>query len=267
MGYAVGLDIGSTSTKLIVLSGDKIITHHVMSTGANSRKAGQKILQTGLENKGLKREDMDFLVSTGYGRHMVDFGKPISEITCQAKGIKRVYPETQVIIDIGGQDFKIIQLNKVGRVSNFAMNDKCAAGTGRYLELMAGIFAMDLDVFSKNADFSNKGAMITSVCTVFAETEVINHITKGTKEEEIIAGIFMAVSRRVYSSAKRFIGDSESLVFTGGVAKNVGVATALEHVTQCSIQVPDQPQITAALGAAVFAQEMADKTESFHSEK
>lgn len=259
MGYTAGLDIGSTSTKMVILSGDEIAGRYVIPTGANSRKACQKILEQGLTDKGLKQQDIDFFVATGYGRHSVNFGKAISEITCQAKGVRRFYPEAEVIIDIGGQDFKVIQLNHDGRVSNFAMNDKCAAGTGRYLELMANIFSMDLDAFGRGADFTNGGANITSVCTVFAETEVVNHVSKGTEEKEIIAGVFMAVSRRVYSLAKRLIGNNHSLVFTGGVAKNDGIAKALELVTRCTIQVPREPQITAALGAALFAREMAAK--------
>jgi predicted CoA-substrate-specific enzyme activase len=186
-------------------------------------------------------------------------GKPISEITCQAKGVNWLFPDSEVIIDIGGQDFKVIKLGKEGRVLNFAMNDKCAAGTGRYLELMAGLFSVELDEFSKMTDFKNGGASITSVCTVFAETEVVNHISKGTEEAEIVAGIFVAVARRVYSLAKRHIQDSDSIVFTGGVAKNVGMKTALERVTNCAVLLPQEPQITAALGAALFAEGNAKK--------
>jgi predicted CoA-substrate-specific enzyme activase len=255
MSYVAGLDIGSTTTKLVILVKEKIKGHYVIQTGANSRKACQRILEMGLKDLGLKQDDIQSFVSTGYGRHNIGFGRPISEITCQARGVKQLFPEADLIIDIGGQDFKVIKLNQDGKVSNFAMNDKCAAGTGRYLELMAAIFNMNLDEFSDNADFGKGGASITSVCTVFAETEVINHITKGTDEKEIVAGIFMAVSRRVFSLARRLIEDASTLVFTGGVAKNRGMKTALAYVTKGHILVPSEPQITAALGGALFAGE------------
>lgn len=259
MRYVAGLDIGSTTTKLVLMVNEKIEGHYVIPTGANSRKACQRILELGLGDKGLAKNDISSFVSTGYGRHTIELGKPISEITCQAKGVKWLFPDAEIIIDIGGQDFKVIKLGKGGRVFNFAMNDKCAAGTGRYLELMAGLFSVELEEFSRMADFSNEGASITSVCTVFAETEVVNHISKGTDEAEIVAGIFVAVARRVYSLAKRLIQDSGRIVFTGGVAKNTGMKAALERVTNCSVLLPPEPQITAALGAALFAKEIAEQ--------
>lgn len=256
MKYVAGLDIGSKSTKLVFLLGGKIAGHYVIPTGGNSRKAGEKMMEIGLADMQLSRDDIASLVATGYGRHSVESAKKISEISCQAKGIKHLFPEVEVIIDIGGQDFKVIKLKKNGMIHSFAMNDKCAAGTGRYLELMAGIFDMELNAFADAGDKTSDGIEISSVCAVFAETEVINHISRGEKEKMIISGIFHAVAKRVYSLANRFIGNNTSLVFTGGVALNSGVARALERVTNCNIQIPDKPQISAAFGAAITAEEL-----------
>jgi len=255
MRYAAGLDIGSKSTKLVFLGQDQIAGYYVIPTGGNSSKAGEKILELGLSDRHLGQDDISFLVATGYGRHSVESAKKVSEISCQARGIRSLFPEAVVIIDIGGQDFKVIKLKKEGTILSFAMNEKCAAGTGRYLELMADIFDMNLNTFAKAGDTASDGVEISSVCTVFAETEVISHISRGAEEKEIISGIFTAVSKRVYSLAQRFIGDAKSVVFTGGVAMNMGVAKALERVTGCDIQIPAEPQISAALGAAMIARE------------
>jgi len=255
MGYAVGLDIGSKTTKLVLLKHNQIAGHYVIPTGGNSRKAGEGILKLGLSDKNLNHNDIASLVATGYGRHSMESAKRVSEISCQAKGIKSLFSDARVIIDIGGQDFKVIKLKKDGNIASFAMNDKCAAGTGRYLELMADIFSMDLSTFGDAGDTTSDGVEISSVCTVFAETEVINHISRGAEEKEIISGIFTAVTKRVYSLAQRYIADGEPLVFTGGVAKNTGVAKTLERITGRSIHIPQEPQITAALGAALLAYE------------
>ena len=225
MTYVAGLDIGSKTTKLVILKEGELFGSHVIPTGSNVLNTIKQILDFGLYNKGLRQKDIEFFVSTGYGRHMVDFSKKkLSEITCQAKGVRWIFPSVDTIIDIGGQDYKIIKLNGDGKVIDFAMNDKCAAGTGRYLEVMANIFSMNLDDFSKSAKNEKSTVEITSVCTVFAETEVVNLISKGYSEEKIIAGIFKSVSRRVYSLAKRFIENSKSIVFTGGGAKNSGLS-------------------------------------------
>ena len=259
MTYSAGLDIGSKSTKLVFLDQDGIAGHYVIPTGANSGKAGEKIMAFGLADMQLVPGDITSLVATGYGRHSVKSAKRVSEISCQARAIRSLFPEAEVIIDIGGQDFKVIKLKKDGTILSFAMNDKCAAGTGRYLELMAEIFGMDLDTFSGGGGAESDEVEISSVCTVFAETEVVNHISRGAEEKEIISGIFRAVSKRVYSLAQRFIGNAEFVVFTGGVAMNMGVATAIERVSGRTVLTPREPQITAALGAAWIAKERKEE--------
>ncbi|MBS4023952.1 MAG: 2-hydroxyglutaryl-CoA dehydratase [Dethiobacter sp.] len=254
MGYVAGLDSGSTSTKLVVMQDEKIDRYYVVPTGGNSLRSAQKVLELWFEEADKTEHDLQCLVATGYGRENIKLAiKTVSEISCHAKGVHWLFPDCRVIIDIGGQDFKVIKLDKEGRVLNFAMNDKCAAGTGRYLELMANIFQMDLDAFGLAAFSAGGSVEITSVCTVFAESEVINHVSRGTAENEIVAGIFNAVARRVYSLAKQHIADAKEIVFTGGVAKNQGMIEALARITGCEVKVGFNPQITGALGAAIFS--------------
>lgn len=256
MDYVAGVDSGSTTTKLVILDNSRIFGHHVIPTGSNCVKASQNILEIGLKKLDLDREDIKYIVATGYGRQQIDFAQSqVTEISCHAKGIHSIFPHIKVIIDIGGQDFKVIKLSEKGQVIDFAMNDKCAAGTGRYLELMSRIFEMELEQFGRAAAFALNKIDITSYCTVFAETEVINHISRGTPENDIIAGIFHAVAKRLYSMAKHYIGSEKEIAFTGGVSKYAGMIKALEDITGCSVLVPSEPQITGALGAALFALE------------
>jgi len=257
MGYVAGLDSGSTSTKLVVMKDGKIEGFYVVPTGGNSLRSAQRVLEQWSAKTGKTEDDLKSLVATGYGRENIRLArKTVSEISCHAKGVHWLFPACRLIIDIGGQDFKVIKLDNEGRVINFAMNDKCAAGTGRYLELMANVFQMSLEKFSLAAETATGSVEITSVCTVFAETEVINHISWGTAEKEIVAGIFNAVARRVYSLAKQHLAGDKEIVFTGGVAKNKGMAGALSKIMGCEVKVSFNPQITGALGAAIYACEI-----------
>lgn len=256
MSFAAGIDSGSTTTKLVLLVDEQIDGTYVVPTGANSRAAHRKVMEVVRKSKAVEHVDIQSIVATGYGRHNIEgAAKQVSEITCQAKAISWLYPSARVIIDIGGQDFKIIELDGKGHVANFAMNEKCAAGTGRYLELMAGVFAMTLDEFSLAAGSAEKSVEISSFCTVFAETEVVGHIARGTEGQEVVAGIYNAVAKRVCSLAKRYLAGKSEIVFAGGVAKNSGMVGALERISGCSVLVPPEPQITGALGAALFARD------------
>lgn len=255
--FSAGIDSGSTTTKLVLLLDDEIDGSYVVPTGANSRGAYGKVMDVVRRSKAVDHVDIGSMVATGYGRHNIEGAtKQISEITCQAKAISWLHPSARVIIDIGGQDFKIIELDGKGHVANFAMNEKCAAGTGRYLELMAGVFAMSLDEFSLAAGVGERSVEISSFCTVFAETEVVGHIARGTDGAEVVAGIYNAVAKRVCSLAKRYLAGKSQIVFAGGVAKNSGMVRALERVSGCSVLVPAEPQTTVALGAALFAREL-----------
>jgi predicted CoA-substrate-specific enzyme activase len=251
---ALGIDSGSTTTKLVVLRAGAIAGYHVVPTGANSRKAFSRVMALGLGDVAPQAIAASRIVATGYGRRNIDgTGRQVSEITCQAKAIHWLFPEAELVIDIGGQDFKAIELDRSGKVLGFAMNDKCAAGTGRYLELIAKVFEMSLDEFGNAAASARDAVEINSTCTVFAESEVVSHVSRGTEEAAIVAGVFQAVARRVYSLAKQFLAGKRQLVFTGGVARSAGMVKALEGVTGCAVRVPQDPQITAALGAALLA--------------
>ena len=199
---------------------------------------------------------LDYVVSTGYGRHGLSFAnKSVTEIMCHAKGAHFMIPETRTIVDIGGQDSKAIAVDEHGAVKDFAMNDKCAAGTGRFLEVMAGV--LEVGSVDNMGPLSLKGeypCRISSTCTIFAESEVISLRAEGRSREDLIAGVHRAVASRVGMMAKR-LRISPELVFTGGVAKNIGMKAALEEEFGMGIMVPEEPQITGALGAALIAAE------------
>jgi predicted CoA-substrate-specific enzyme activase len=194
-------------------------------------------------------------VATGYGRVAVAFAdRQVTEISCYARGIHHLYPQVQTVIDIGGQDSKVVAVGPGGRPLDFAMNDKCAAGTGRFLEVMARALQLDLAEIGPNALRARRAADISSTCTVFAESEVISLVARGVDREEILAGICQAIARRVGAMARR-VGVVPPVAIAGGVAKNVGVVNALEQFLGEELLVPPEPQIVGALGAALLARD------------
>ena len=250
----VGIDVGSITTKAAVVKDGELIADKVIFTGYNARKAGEEVFQQIVKRIGIKPALIEKIISTGYGRNSVTIAnKAITEITCHAAGAFYLDPMVRSVIDIGGQDSKAIAVNDTGSPLDFARNDKCAAGTGRFLEVMAGALAVDLDNFG---DFSLKAkhpATISSLCTVFAESEVISLIAKGEKRENIIAGIHEAIAARVVAMANR-VGFTTRIMMTGGVAKNIGVVRALERKIGQKIEVSEKSQVTGAIGAAMIAQ-------------
>jgi predicted CoA-substrate-specific enzyme activase len=249
-----GLDSGSTATKLVLLKDGKITGYRVIPTGANSRKSAELVLQETLNGAGFRREDIRSLVATGYGRSRVEQARAaITEISCHARGAHWLFPAAQAVIDIGGQDLKGIRLNDDGRVTEFQMNDKCAAGTGRFLEVMAKNLEMNLGEFAEAALNATEAVEITNICTVFAESEVVSHVARGTPVGKIAAGVHAAVSRRVTSMLSTMLNGVDAIVFTGGVAKNPAIIRALEKRLGKSLLIPAEPQIVGAIGAALFA--------------
>jgi predicted CoA-substrate-specific enzyme activase len=249
----VGIDVGSITTKAAVVEDGKLISDTVMSTGYNAQDAGIKVYQNMMDELGLKPSAVTRIISTGYGRNSVTIAdKAVTEITCHAVGAHFLNPGVRSIIDIGGQDSKAIVVDETGSVKDFAMNDKCAAGTGRFLEVMARALEVDLDNFGKFSLKADTPAKISSLCTVFAESEVISLISKGEKRQNIIAGIHESIASRVVAMAGR-IGLSAPLMMTGGVAKNKGVVKALENKTGHAIEVSEKAQVTGAIGAALIA--------------
>jgi predicted CoA-substrate-specific enzyme activase len=256
--YAVGIDIGSTSGEALILDGEKVVAWSVVDTGYNSRRAAALALDEALAQSGLAREQLEPVVATGYGRVAVEFAdKQVTEISCYARGIHHLYPEAQTVIDIGGQDSKVVAVGPGGKPLDFAMNDKCAAGTGRFLEVIARALELDLEEMGPSALRARRAADISSTCTVFAESEVVTLVAEGVPREEIVAGICRSIAKRVGGMARR-VGVEPPVAFAGGVAKNVGVVRALEEVLGEALIVPEEPQIVGALGAALVARDGTD---------
>ena len=249
----VGIDVGSISAKAAVFQDGELLGGNVILTGYNARNAGQNVFDKLLADHNIDPATVDRVVATGYGRNSVEFAdKAITEITCHAAGAHFQDPAVRSVIDIGGQDSKAISLDSEGRVNDFAMNDKCAAGTGRFLEVMARALEVDLDAFGDMSLRADAPAAISSLCTVFAESEVISLIARGEKRENIIAGIHESIGSRVLAMAKR-VGVAEPVMMTGGVAKNIGVVKALENRAGVAIKVSPHAQINGAIGAALLA--------------
>ncbi|MFH1136511.1 MAG: acyl-CoA dehydratase activase [Pseudomonadota bacterium] len=249
----VGIDIGSITAKAAVWHEGEIIGTRVVETGYHAETAGNLIFDEVLAELGLVRQDIDRVFSTGYGRSSVRFAdKAVTEILCHGAGAHFSNPLVRLIVDIGGQDSKALLVDEEGRVKDFVMNDKCAAGTGRFLEVMARALKVDLDQLGPVSLTAAAPAKISSICTVFAESEVISLISKGESRANIIAGIHDSVASRVSALAKR-IGVKKPVMMTGGVAKNIGVVKALEKKLDAEIQVLDTAQVNGAIGAAVLA--------------
>ncbi len=249
----VGIDVGSITAKAAVIKNGVLLAGKVILTGYNAQNAGKNVFDSLLEEQGIAREAVNKIVATGYGRNSVDFADRVhTEITCHAVGAKFQDCTVRSVIDIGGQDSKAISMDREGRISDFAMNDKCAAGTGRFLEVMAQALEVDLDAFGEMSCRSDAPAAISSLCTVFAESEVISLIAHGEKRENIIAGIHESIGLRVMAMAKR-VGIRAPIMMTGGVAKNTGVVKALEEKGGISIVVSPNAQINGAIGAALLA--------------
>jgi len=255
----VGIDIGSLATKLALIDDNKsLVDTRVDRSTYDFKRIGHNLFDNILEDNNLKREDV-YVMSTGYGRNTIDIADDrITEITAHAKGVQFFFPDAHSVIDIGGQDSKAILISqKTGNVIDFQMNDKCAAGTGRFLEVMAHALEVSLDDIGKLALQSNKPASISSTCTVFAESEVISLFARGASKKDIAAGIHKSIARRVAGMAKR-IGVEPLLVFCGGVARNIAVKKYLEVELGYDIVVPqlngeNSAQFTGAIGAALIA--------------
>lgn len=248
---AVGLDIGSIAVKGVLISGS--YRHQAMQpTGWSPRESGTQVIHQLLGQSGLQENNIDQVIVTGYGRVAFEGAdKTITEIKCHARGIAELNPAIRTIIDIGGQDSKVIQVDEKGRVIDFAMNDKCAAGTGRFLQVMATALGMDVSELGQAEDPAQP-TTINSMCTVFAESEIIGLLTRGYSRGGIIAGLHQSVGKRVAAMVKR-MGIKNDVAFTGGVARNPGVKRALEEELGCFLMVPEICQYTGALGAALLA--------------
>lgn len=259
--YTLGVDIGSTASKAVILkNGAEIVNMALVPVGAGT-SGPSRVLQQIFNYQSIHQNEIKRTVVTGYGRfNFKEADMQISELSCHAKGVHFLLPSVRTIIDIGGQDAKALKLDNNGRMSNFAMNDKCAAGTGRFLDVMANVLEASLDDLGELSSLSEEIVDISSTCTVFAESEVISQLANGKKKEDIIAGIHKSIAKRVGSLALR-VGIENDVVMTGGVARNSGVVQMMESVLNSEIKVTAYPQFTGAIGAAIYAFEQIKSQE------
>ena len=258
MFYA-GIDVGSTTTKAVIIEADheniinRIVGRKVIKTGHNHSDSARMCLEGALDQADVAFSDILNIVGTGYGRNNIPFaGGKSTEIFCHAAGAKFYYPNATTIIDIGGQDSKVIKMGNTGKVYDFSMNEKCAAGTGRFIEVICHVLGLDIKEAGKLSMNASKELSISSMCTVFAESEVISKIANGDSREDILRALNNAIADRVISMGKR-IGIATDIVMTGGVARNIGIRKSFEKKLESEVFVPDDPQTVGALGAAIKA--------------
>jgi predicted CoA-substrate-specific enzyme activase len=251
--YVAGVDVGAASGEVLIWDGEEIVAYSIVPTGFNSRRAAHQAMEKALEGSGISQEEIRSIVATGYGRIAIDYAdRQVTEITCYAKGVNHLYPDVRTIIDIGGQDSKAISVSKDGKVVDFLMNDKCAAGTGRFLEVMAKALELETQELGEISLRAKESHQVSSTCTVFAESEVVTLVAEGVNREDIVAGLHEAIAKRTMSMVRR-LGLVPPVVMAGGVAKNKGVVRAIEEESGQPLVIPPEPQIIGALGAALLA--------------
>ncbi|HLB29670.1 MAG TPA: acyl-CoA dehydratase activase [Dehalococcoidia bacterium] len=262
MIYAAGVDAGSTQTKGVILDESRrIVGRSLVDTGANTIKASERAFQVALEDAGLKAEEVNYTVGTGYGRYKIAFGNTqVTEIGCHAKGARFIFPNTHTVVDIGGQDTKAIKVGPEGQVLDFSMNDKCAAGTGRFLGAAATVMDLTLDTLGPLSLKSQNPLRISTTCTVFVESEITSYLAQNKKVEDILMGMHQAIAARTVSLLRR-VGIDPEITFTGGVSLNLGMVKALEESLEIKLNVSPESHFMGAIGAALFALERALKGE------
>jgi predicted CoA-substrate-specific enzyme activase len=257
--YFAGIDLGSTMTKVVIIdAGERVLSRVESHTGAEHRRLANRVMEEALGLAGIPFPDIAFVVATGYGRINVPFAdRQITELTCHARGVASLFPGVRTALDIGGQDAKGLKL-KDGKLVDFVMNDKCAAGTGRFLEVIARALGLELAELGSLSVKSANPAGISNTCTVFAQQEVTARLSDGVPLEDIVAGLHQAIASRAVGMLRQLKIEPE-VVFTGGVAKNSGVVKAVRANLGVEVSVPDDPLISGALGAALLGKDITDK--------
>ena len=256
MAYAAGVDVGSTETKAVLIDEHGRITGRALiDTGANVLLAAEAAYGRALADAGVQEEEVGYVIGTGYGRYRVTFGHAqVTEISCHGRGAVHLFPATRTVVDMGGQDTKAIRVSPIGEIVDFCMNDKCAAGTGRFLAAVAAALDIPLPDLGAIALRSDKPVKITTTCTVFAESEVLSWLGRGKKVEDILLGIHRSMVSRSVGLMRR-VGIEPEVTFTGGVTKNVGMVQGLNDALGFAVNVSPDAQFTGALGAALFARD------------
>jgi predicted CoA-substrate-specific enzyme activase len=254
MAYAAGVDVGSTQTKAVIISESReIVARALGETGANVMRAAERTFQEALESGGLREEEVEYVVGTGYGRYRVTFGNAqVTEISCHGRGAVQMFPETRTVVDMGGQDTKAISVSASGEIVDFCMNDKCAAGTGRFLGAAARALDIPLEELGDTALRGERPVKISTTCTVFAESEVLSWLGKGKKIEDILLGVHQSIAQRSAGLLRR-VGVQSEVTFTGGVARNPAMVATLNERLGLSANVSEESHYMGALGAALFA--------------
>ena len=257
--YFGGIDLGSTMTKVVIIDGDEKIRARVEShTGAEHRRLANKVMEEALKQAELPFAEIAYVVATGYGRINVPFAdRQITELTCHARGVFSLFPSVRTVLDIGGQDAKGLKI-KEGKLIDFVMNDKCAAGTGRFLEVIAKALSIRLEDLGSISLKSANRVNISNTCTIFAQQEVVARLSEGIPLEDIVAGLHEAIASRAVGMLRRLKIEPD-VVFTGGVAKNSGVVKAVRENLGGEVLVPEDPLISGALGAALLGKEIIQK--------
>lgn len=254
MVYVAGIDIGSTQAKGVILDGQgTLVAQALLDMETNMSAAAEVIFQRVLAEAKLSDADVAFTVATGYGRYRVTFGDlQVTEISCHARGAVVEFPGTRTVLDIGGQDTKAIRIGEAGEVTDFAMNDKCAAGTGRFLGAASFALELPLSELGPLALKSTKPVKITTTCTVFAETEIIGHLAKGYRSEDVLMGMHHSIATRCASLVRR-VGLAPEVTFTGGVSRNLAMVALLQDVLDTPLNVSAHAQFMGAIGAGLYA--------------
>ncbi|MEK7668852.1 MAG: acyl-CoA dehydratase activase, partial [Gemmatimonadota bacterium] len=254
MAYAAGVDVGSTQTKAVIVDEARtIVSRSLTMTGANVMRAAEEAFAEALRSGDVREEEIEYVVGTGYGRYRVTFGNTqVTEISCHGRGAVHMFPGTRTVVDMGGQDTKAIRVAPTGEIVDFCMNDKCAAGTGRFLGAASAALDISLDDLGPTALRGEKAVKISTTCTVFAESEVLAWLGRGKKIEDILLGVHQSIAGRSAGLVRR-VGIEEEVTFTGGVAKNVAMVDALNRALGCAVNVSEESHYIGALGAALFA--------------
>ncbi|MCP4759852.1 MAG: 2-hydroxyglutaryl-CoA dehydratase [Planctomycetes bacterium] len=254
MAYAAGVDVGSTQTKAAIVNEDReLIATALIDTGSNVIVAAESVFEKALKSSGISNTEVEYVIGTGYGRYRVTFGNDqVTEISCHGRGAVHMFPNTRTVVDMGGQDTKAIKVGETGEIEDFCMNDKCAAGTGRFLGAAAAALELSLDELGPTALRYTKPVKISTTCTVFAESEVLSWLGKGKKVEDILWGVHESIATRSAGLMRR-VGIKDEITFTGGVTRNTAMVQALEERLDKKLNISDDSHYMGALGAALFA--------------
>jgi len=256
MAYFMGIDIGSGTSKGVITKDGELLAYHSLPSGVNYRTAAQKLNDELLAKVGLSPEDIACTVATGQGAGNVSFGnQQVTDIRCCARGMNRIFPSVRTIIDVQAQSSQVIRLNESGRVTNFAVSEKCAAGSGRFLEVIANVLQIDLNDFGPLSLKSKSPVSFTTGCAVFGESEAISRVAEGAAKEDILAGVHRALANKISALTDR-VGLEKDCAISGGGALDIGLIKSVEEKLKIKLLVPPNPQIVTALGAAIMAEEI-----------